>query len=145
MAIGKRSHRAHADDGHRSGAVHLRLDPPGGPRWRRDADAFLNRGKRRIALDLKQPDDLAVALRLVDRADVLIENFSAGTMAIDGHFDLFPAGYAARGRGSVADFDARALLTNSAALAMGAAKAVLVSDPELAGSDALTVVANATP
>jgi len=43
----------------------------------------------------------------------------AGTMAVDGHFDLYPAGYAARGRGSLAGFDVRTLLTDSAALAMG--------------------------
>src|SRR5205085_1369447 len=36
--------------------------------------------KRRISLDLKQSDDLAVAQRLVDRADVLIENFRPGVM-----------------------------------------------------------------
>ena len=34
----------------------------------------------------------------------------AGTMSVDGHFDLFPAGYAARGRGSVAGLDLRTLL-----------------------------------
>jgi crotonobetainyl-CoA:carnitine CoA-transferase CaiB-like acyl-CoA transferase len=63
------------------GADVVHVDPPGGPRWKTDADAFLNRGKRRIALDLKQPDDLAIAQRLVDRADVLIENFRPGVMA----------------------------------------------------------------
>ena len=62
------------------GADVIHVDPPGGPRWKSDADAFLNRGKRRIGLDLKQPDDLAIALRLVDRADVLIENFRPGVM-----------------------------------------------------------------
>src|SRR3954453_1394662 len=63
------------------GADVVHVDPPGGPRWKTDADAFLNRGKRGITLDLKQPDDLAVAQRLVDRADVLIENFRPGVMA----------------------------------------------------------------
>ena len=63
------------------GADVVHVDPPGGPRWKSDADAFLNRGKRRIALDLKQPADLAIARRLVDRADVLIENFRPGVMA----------------------------------------------------------------
>jgi crotonobetainyl-CoA:carnitine CoA-transferase CaiB-like acyl-CoA transferase len=63
------------------GADVIHVDPPGGPRWKTDADAFLNRGKRRITLDLKQPDDLAVARRLVDSADVLIENFRPGVMA----------------------------------------------------------------
>jgi crotonobetainyl-CoA:carnitine CoA-transferase CaiB-like acyl-CoA transferase len=63
------------------GADVIHVDPPGGPRWKTDADAFLNRGKRRIALDLKQPEDLAIARRLADRADVLIENFRPGVMA----------------------------------------------------------------
>ena len=63
------------------GADIIHVDPPGGPRWKTDADAFFNRGKRRITLNLKQPDDLAVAQRLVDGADVLIENFRPGVMA----------------------------------------------------------------
>src|SRR5215212_5057358 len=63
------------------GADVVHVDPPDGPRWKTDADAFLNRGKRRISLDLKQTADLAIAQRLVDRADVLIENFRPGVMA----------------------------------------------------------------
>src|SRR5215212_1617256 len=62
------------------GADVVHVDPPGGPRWKTDADAFLNRGKRRISLDLKQPDDLDVAVRLLDGADVVIENFRPGVM-----------------------------------------------------------------
>jgi crotonobetainyl-CoA:carnitine CoA-transferase CaiB-like acyl-CoA transferase len=38
------------------------------------------RNKRCIALDLKAPDDVAVFLRLCDRADVVIENFRPGTL-----------------------------------------------------------------
>ena len=34
-----------------------------------------NRGKRALALDLKEPDGLAVLHRLVESADVLVENF----------------------------------------------------------------------
>ena len=34
-----------------------------------------NRGKRALALDLKEPDGLAVLHRMVERADVLVENF----------------------------------------------------------------------
>jgi len=39
-----------------------------------------NRGKESIALDLKAPDDLAILHRLLQRADVIIENFRPGTM-----------------------------------------------------------------
>jgi crotonobetainyl-CoA:carnitine CoA-transferase CaiB-like acyl-CoA transferase len=41
----------------------------------------VNRGKRSIALDLKDPDDLAAARELARRADVLIENFRPGGLA----------------------------------------------------------------
>jgi len=40
----------------------------------------LNRGKESIALDLKAPADRAIFERLLDHADVLLENFRAGTM-----------------------------------------------------------------
>ena len=40
-----------------------------------------NRGKRNIALDLKQPDALAVLHALLARADVLVENLRPGVMA----------------------------------------------------------------
>lgn len=41
----------------------------------------INRNKRSIALDLKDPDDLAVARELAGRADVLVENMRPGGMA----------------------------------------------------------------
>ena len=41
---------------------------------------ILNRNKRGVALDLKLEGGLEVARRLVDRADVLIENHRTGTM-----------------------------------------------------------------
>jgi crotonobetainyl-CoA:carnitine CoA-transferase CaiB-like acyl-CoA transferase len=41
---------------------------------------LLGRGKRSIALDLKDPDDLAVMRRLCDEAHVLVENFRPGTL-----------------------------------------------------------------
>lgn len=45
-------------------------------------DYFLsiNKNKRSVALDLKSEGGLAVALALAGRADVLVENFSPGTM-----------------------------------------------------------------
>ena len=41
---------------------------------------IVGRNKRTIALDLKDPDDLDVMRRLVDSADVLVENFRPGTL-----------------------------------------------------------------
>jgi crotonobetainyl-CoA:carnitine CoA-transferase CaiB-like acyl-CoA transferase len=38
------------------------------------------RGKRSIVLDLKDPDDLGVVRRLIDSADVLVENFRPGKL-----------------------------------------------------------------
>jgi crotonobetainyl-CoA:carnitine CoA-transferase CaiB-like acyl-CoA transferase len=63
------------------GADVIHVDPPGGPRMAGFADAFFNRGKRRVTLDLKQAGDLAAARRLVAGADVVIENFRPGTLA----------------------------------------------------------------
>jgi crotonobetainyl-CoA:carnitine CoA-transferase CaiB-like acyl-CoA transferase len=40
----------------------------------------LNRNKRGIALDLTKPEARVVALELIQRADVVVENFSAGIM-----------------------------------------------------------------
>ncbi len=42
--------------------------------------SVLDRGKRSIALDLKDPDDLETAKRLIDTADALIEGFRPGVM-----------------------------------------------------------------
>jgi len=48
-----------------------------------------NRGKHSIALDLKKPEGLRVALDLAAKADVIVENFTAGTA------DRLGIGYAA--------------------------------------------------
>lgn len=40
----------------------------------------LNRGKLGISIDLKQPEGLELCLRLLDRMDVLVENFRPGSM-----------------------------------------------------------------
>jgi len=62
------------------GADVVRIDPPGGPRFDTPGNSTWNRGKRSILLDLKRPDEFAIALRLVERADVLVENFRPGVM-----------------------------------------------------------------
>lgn len=53
-----------------------------GPEEQREATYFLstNRNKESITLDLKDASDRAVLLELVDRADVLIENFRTGVL-----------------------------------------------------------------
>ena len=40
----------------------------------------VNRGKESIALNLKQPEDRAILESLLEKADVLVENFRPGTM-----------------------------------------------------------------
>ena len=40
----------------------------------------LNRGKQGISIDLKRPEGLDLCLRLIDRMDVVVENFRPGAM-----------------------------------------------------------------
>jgi crotonobetainyl-CoA:carnitine CoA-transferase CaiB-like acyl-CoA transferase len=49
----------------------------------------LNRGKHGISINLKQPEGLDLCLRLIDKVDVLVENFRPGSM------DRLGLGYAA--------------------------------------------------
>lgn len=58
------------------GADVIKVEPPGGdPTRRTDSGARVwARGKRSIELDLLDPDGRAILLRLLDRADVLVEN-----------------------------------------------------------------------
>lgn len=53
-----------------------------GEQGRRESTYFLaaNRNKESIALDLKDEGDRELLLRLVDRADVLVENFRTGVL-----------------------------------------------------------------
>ena len=44
----------------------------------------VNRGKRSILLDLKKPEAVDVARRIIDRADVVSENFRSGKFAAFG-------------------------------------------------------------
>src|ERR1700754_3296794 len=53
-----------------------------GPDDARESTYFLsaNRNKESLVLDLKDPDDSEVLARLVERADVLMENFRTGVL-----------------------------------------------------------------
>ena len=63
-----------------NGADVIHVDPPGGQRWHHPADAFYNRNKQRISLNLKDAAERAIALQLVESADVVVENFRPGVM-----------------------------------------------------------------
>ena len=71
------------------GADVIKIEPPEGDDMRlraplRDGcSAYfgqLNAGKRSLALDLKQPEAIALIKRLVAEADVVVENFRPGVM-----------------------------------------------------------------
>ncbi|MBB5049336.1 formyl-CoA transferase [Rhodopseudomonas rhenobacensis] len=72
------------------GADVIKVEPPRGDETREwgppfhdeDAAYFIgvNRNKRSIGLDLASPGGRAVLLKMLDRADVLIENFKPGTL-----------------------------------------------------------------
>jgi crotonobetainyl-CoA:carnitine CoA-transferase CaiB-like acyl-CoA transferase len=62
------------------GAEVIKIVRPGGEVSLGGADAVLNRGKRKITLDLKSPEGIAAAVDLVTTADVVIENFRPGVM-----------------------------------------------------------------
>src|SRR4051812_48427124 len=66
------------------GAEVVRVDRPGAPgRGVLDVDPRLDlllRGRRSVAVDLKHPRGAETVLRLVERADVLIEGFRPGVM-----------------------------------------------------------------
>src|SRR4029079_6662894 len=54
-----------------------------GPPWHDEGATYylgLNRNKRSVTLDLKDPGDLALARRLAARADVVVESFRPGTI-----------------------------------------------------------------
>jgi crotonobetainyl-CoA:carnitine CoA-transferase CaiB-like acyl-CoA transferase len=54
-----------------------------GPPWHAEGATYylgLNRNKRSVTLDLKEPGDLELARRLAARADVVVESFRPGTI-----------------------------------------------------------------
>jgi formyl-CoA transferase len=72
------------------GAEVIKVEPPQGdetrgwgPPFQGDAASYfigVNRNKRGVALDLSRPEGRAVLFRLLESADVLIENFKTGTL-----------------------------------------------------------------
>ncbi|MGH8223665.1 MAG: CaiB/BaiF CoA transferase family protein, partial [Woeseiaceae bacterium] len=68
------------------GADVIKVEPPGGDKTRHLAGSgsgyfpMYNRNKRSICLDVKSDAGREAALRLIDSADVFIENFRPGTM-----------------------------------------------------------------
>ena len=60
------------------GATVILIERPGGGVDYAAGQTILNRGKRSIAVDLKQVEGRDVALALVERSDVLIEGFRPG-------------------------------------------------------------------
>lgn len=62
------------------GAEVIRIDPPGGPRFRDPAFDMISRGKQTLSLDFKAPEGKSTAIELVKRSDVLLENFRPGVM-----------------------------------------------------------------
>jgi crotonobetainyl-CoA:carnitine CoA-transferase CaiB-like acyl-CoA transferase len=75
------------------GADVIKVEPPGTGAWERrwaGADTFrngvsvffllANRNQRSLTLNLKHPEALAVTRKLIEKADVLVENFRPGVM-----------------------------------------------------------------
>ncbi len=74
------------------GADVIKVEPPqgaferhwsGGKSYVNGVSAFLlsaNRNKRSVAIDLKQPEGQEIALRLIEGADAVVENFRPGVM-----------------------------------------------------------------
>ena len=73
-----------------AGAEVIKIEQPGSgeamraysPKWGQDSINFalLNRGKKSLALDLKNEDNKAKLLGLIDAADILVEQFRPGVM-----------------------------------------------------------------
>ena len=77
------------------GARVIKVERPGtgddtrqwGPPWAGSSSSYFesaNRSKQSIALDFGDADDLRIARALVDRADIVIENYRAGALERHG-------------------------------------------------------------
>src|SRR5690606_8793590 len=75
-----------------NGADVIKIEPPAGDETRTLGPPFdeqgtaayfnaVNRGKRALTVDMAQPEGREILLRLLETADVLVENFLPGTMA----------------------------------------------------------------
>ncbi len=71
------------------GADVIKIEPPGGEDMRQRAPlqdghsryfGQLNAGKKSVTLDLKKPEAQAMARRMAEQADVVVENFRPGVM-----------------------------------------------------------------
>lgn len=62
------------------GAEVIRIDRTGADPEPVPGSQVVNRGRRSVALDLKRPEGRDTALRLLDRADALVEGFRPGVM-----------------------------------------------------------------
>jgi crotonobetainyl-CoA:carnitine CoA-transferase CaiB-like acyl-CoA transferase len=75
------------------GADVIKVEAPGGTLWERNwsgANLYLNgmsafflaahRNQRSLSLDLKKPEGREIARRLIEKADVLVQNFRPGVM-----------------------------------------------------------------
>jgi alpha-methylacyl-CoA racemase len=80
------------------GAEVLRVDRPGGGALSLSSYDVLDRGRRSVAVDLKSPAGAEVVLRLVERADVLVEGFRPG---VAERLGVGPEACAARNPGLV--------------------------------------------
>src|SRR5499427_8266312 len=73
----------------KAGAFVIKVEPPSGEPGRRRAEpgksatlpfAMLNQNKHAVTLNMKHDRGRELLFRMVERADVLLENFSPGTM-----------------------------------------------------------------
>ena len=80
------------------GAEVLRVDRPGGGTLSLSSYDVLDRGRRSVAVDLKSAAGAEVVLRLVERADVLVEGFRPG---VAERLGVGPEACAARNPGLV--------------------------------------------